>query len=792
MKNIILLLSLVSLVCFKAYSDEVSALQKIRYSDQPVEGYIVEITINKGTIGGVAQLQQKLPPGCTVTPIELINGTYSFNVPDLEILWSSLPPESEFTISYLVVVDDNIAGVESPADKFQYLLNNLRGTLYLTSIGRTLPVVSTGYREELIAYTDEVQEAKPDEEKTITDEEHEVKPQERPKRVIIKTLTKEELKRLKEEGIVRTAYQNLEFEFGSDIIRQESYVSLEKLGELLMGNPEWGIELTGHTDNVGSDQNNLSLSYRRAIAVKKFLANKDVKNKIIVRYYGEVKPVVSNKTASSRQKNRRVEIDLYRSSLTPELSIEEFLNAPIKDLEFKSGSDIIEIASYASLEELIQLISKKSNYRITISGYTDNVGNAETNLVLSKKRASAVKRFFSVEAEPDRITIKYYGETKPISDNSILIGRKQNRRVEIVASWSSVLKEEPVDLEKVTTADEKQYNDYDDDNSDNKLEEKEDKAEGTEKPKRLKKQEKTKAKEMPDSLEVVKAAEEEQDELKDEVTAKIDKEIEETQAEDIAIAGEKQYGDDDKEEEIETKVEEEPETTKQKALAILEEVYETEPETEEKAEVEKKIDYTQEEIEAELKRMQEDTVGGDVDPESIGNIPTKEDTTKPNPDLPADLSRAEGREASAQAGQEKKSKKKKKSKKPKEEPKEDVGQIDDPSVVGRIDNPSIVETEKETVEEATTVKKVEEEPEGKEIIYKVQIAASRSPLQDSDLRFQGIQDVTTQKDIDGWYRYFAGSYRDFKAAKTRLNEIIKKGIKDAWISKYKGFQRMID
>ena len=783
MKKIILLLSLVGVVCFKVYSDEVSALQKIRYSDQPVEGFIVEITINKGTIGGVAQLQQKLPPGCTVTPIELINGTYSFDFPNLEILWSSMPIESEFTISYMVFVEDNIAGVESPADKFQYLLNNLRGTLYLTSIGRTLPVVSTGYREELIAYTDEEQQAKLDEEarlyeearldeepnpeeepkpleeKTIIDKEHEVKQQERPKRVIIKTLTKEELKRLKEEGIVRTAYQNLEFEFGSDIIRQESYVSLEKLGELLMGNPEWGIELTGHTDHIGSGQNNLSLSYRRAMAVKKFLVNKDVRNKIIVRYYGEVKPVISNKTASSRQRNRRVEIDLYRSSLTPELSIEEFLNTPIKDLEFKSGSDIIEIASYASLEELIQLISKKSNYRITISGHTDNVGNAETNLVLSKKRASAVKRFFSVEAEPDRITIKYYGETKPISDNSILTGRKQNRRVEIVASWSSVLKEEPVDLEEVATADEKQYNDYDDDISDNKLEEKEDKAKGTEKPKRLKKQEKTKAKEAPDSLEVVKAAEEEQDELKDEVTAKID-------------------------EETETKAEEEPETTKQKALAILEEVYEndeTEPETEEKAEVEKKTNYTQEEIEAELKRMQEDTVGRNVDPgllgrnpDSIGNIPAKEDTTQPDPD-PDKVG----------AGQEKKSKKKKKSKKQKEEP--DVGRIDLPAEASaQAGNPSI------TVEEATTIKKVEEEPKTKGIIYRVQIAASRSPLQNSDLRLQGIQDVTTQKDNDGWYRYFAGSYKDFKAAQKRLNEIIKKGIKDAWISKYKGNQRMID
>ena len=245
-------------------------------------------------------------------------------------------------------------------------------------------------------------------------------------------------------------------------------------------------------------------------------------------------------------------------------------------------------------------------------------------------------------------------------------------------------------------------------------------------------------------------------------------EVEEIQEEeDIAVEDEEQDDNYDKDEE-KAKVNEVSHPLKEETKP------QTEPETEEKAEVEKKTNYTQEEIEAELKRMQEDTVGRN-------DIPTKEDATKSNPDLPA--------EASAQAGQEKKSKKKKKSKKPKEEAKVDVERIDDPSIVegedvGRIDNPSM--------EESTTVKKVEEEPESKEIIYRVQIAASRSPLQDSDLRLQGIQDVTTQKDIDGWYRYFAGSYRDFKSAKTRLNEIIKKGIKDAWISKYKGNKRMID
>ena len=70
------------------------------------------------------------------------------------------------------------------------------------------------------------------------------------------------------------------------------------------------IRVTGHTDSLGPEDYNQSLSERRAEAVQAFLIDKGVKpERIRIDARGETTPVASNKTASGRSQNRRVEIE---------------------------------------------------------------------------------------------------------------------------------------------------------------------------------------------------------------------------------------------------------------------------------------------------------------------------------------------------------------------------------------------------------------------------------------------------------------------------------------------------
>lgn len=111
--------------------------------------------------------------------------------------------------------------------------------------------------------------------------------------------------------IVDEAVRNLEFDFGKAIIRERSFLYLNRVADL-MNQKGIQLKLAGHTDNIGSDAANMTLSKNRADAVKKYMINKGVNSlKIESEGFGESKPIESNKTASGRQKNRRVEFTIY-------------------------------------------------------------------------------------------------------------------------------------------------------------------------------------------------------------------------------------------------------------------------------------------------------------------------------------------------------------------------------------------------------------------------------------------------------------------------------------------------
>ena len=71
------------------------------------------------------------------------------------------------------------------------------------------------------------------------------------------------------------------------------------------------IEITGHTDDVGSDENNLALSQARADAVRSFITSKGIVGERVTAVgKGETMPVGPNTTDEGRQRNRRVDFTI--------------------------------------------------------------------------------------------------------------------------------------------------------------------------------------------------------------------------------------------------------------------------------------------------------------------------------------------------------------------------------------------------------------------------------------------------------------------------------------------------
>jgi len=115
----------------------------------------------------------------------------------------------------------------------------------------------------------------------------------------------------KEQEVLKTAFENLEFETGKSVIRSSSFASLNELAALLVSKPTWKLKISGHTDNVGNDASNLTLSKNRAQATAKYLEGKGVAaSQLIAEWFGETKPIAENDTPEGRQKNRRVEMQV--------------------------------------------------------------------------------------------------------------------------------------------------------------------------------------------------------------------------------------------------------------------------------------------------------------------------------------------------------------------------------------------------------------------------------------------------------------------------------------------------
>ncbi|MCU0371208.1 MAG: OmpA family protein, partial [Bacteroidales bacterium] len=117
--------------------------------------------------------------------------------------------------------------------------------------------------------------------------------------------------KVEEAAVLKTAFENLEFETGKAVIRSSSFASMNELAALLISKPTWKLRISGHTDDVGSDASNMTLSKNRAQATGKYLQGKGVApSQIITEWFGETRPIADNTTPDGRQKNRRVEMQV--------------------------------------------------------------------------------------------------------------------------------------------------------------------------------------------------------------------------------------------------------------------------------------------------------------------------------------------------------------------------------------------------------------------------------------------------------------------------------------------------
>jgi outer membrane protein OmpA-like peptidoglycan-associated protein len=118
-----------------------------------------------------------------------------------------------------------------------------------------------------------------------------------------------EIRRLQDESLKIDIASEVSFDFGKAGLKSAFMPTLEKVANILQRYPNTVIHVVGHTDSVGSESYNMTLSQQRADSVLGYFASQGVdRNRLVAAGRGESKPRASNENEAGRQLNRRVEI----------------------------------------------------------------------------------------------------------------------------------------------------------------------------------------------------------------------------------------------------------------------------------------------------------------------------------------------------------------------------------------------------------------------------------------------------------------------------------------------------
>lgn len=133
------------------------------------------------------------------------------------------------------------------------------------------------------------------------------------------------------------------------------------------------------------------------------------------------------------QTRKQVDVAVRRARALDALQTDRGLVLTLGGVLFGFDSDELKPEAQKAVSRVAGFLIALDNREVLVEGYTDDIGEAEYNLGLSKRRADAVRAaLVGNQVAPSRILADGYGANFPIADNETDEGRQKNRRVEII------------------------------------------------------------------------------------------------------------------------------------------------------------------------------------------------------------------------------------------------------------------------------------------------------------------------------------------------------------------------
>jgi len=238
---------------------------------------------------------------------------------------------------------------------------------------------------------------------------------------------------------------SLFYQTGAYKINQKNKYLLTAAVNKLDNTKKYNVIIEASTDYVGKEKNNLLLAEKRATSIITFLKKKDslFKGYRIINK-GEVSHNSSNPKDNLGNPNDRKVIVKFISSSLFSKNLQVGKKIILKDINFKTGKDILLKSSYQTLNELVRFLKKHPNIEIEIAGHVCCNANILKPFneplqkldekQLSTRRAKFIYRYLiHKKINKNRLSYAGYGFQRPIAyPEKSFEDMKKNKRVEII------------------------------------------------------------------------------------------------------------------------------------------------------------------------------------------------------------------------------------------------------------------------------------------------------------------------------------------------------------------------
>jgi OOP family OmpA-OmpF porin len=198
--------------------------------------------------------------------------------------------------------------------------------------------------------------------------------------------------------------------------------------------------IEGHTDNVGTPEDNRELSQRRAASVVNYLVDsfQISPSRLTAVGYGDTRPVADNRTEEGKRLNRRIDAVIACVTDIAGLTVIPARITMAMQIEFDQNKADIKPQHRDDLRKVADFLNANPSVTATVEGHTANLqATPELALEISQRRAQNVVNYLvdNFGIARSRLTAAGFGNTRRFAYNTSAEGQQENRRVNIILNY---------------------------------------------------------------------------------------------------------------------------------------------------------------------------------------------------------------------------------------------------------------------------------------------------------------------------------------------------------------------